>query len=264
MPEQPSGAVAQLRLAAEMVAADKKPATVRQYRRFWRDFEGVAQDYESLKDIQPRQVAAWLFDPRWGWQTQAQALASLRYLSRRLELDWPALDKLHVRGLGKARQQGYYLDRHQLARLLELPLEAYSATSTLLALRNRAIIGCTIEAMLQVPEVLALNVEDWAGGCLTIALRPMPGNVVRLSEKCGSFLAKYLDVRDEEMAFNGRSPLFASASPTNRGGRMTQAGLHRAIAPVLASVIPEREYARSGFSITMLRESAERAQDHAA
>jgi integrase/recombinase XerD len=202
----------------------------------------------GLADIEPLHVAAYVkgLEATASKPTVKQHLAAIRML-----FDWLivgqilAINPAHaVRGPKHVVKRGKtpVLDEDQARRLL-----AGLDTSTLVGLRDRALIGVMTYTFARIGAVVALRVEDYypAGKRWWLRLHEKGGkrHEMPVHHKLEHFLDEYLDAAGIRDA--GKTPLFRSAA--GKTGRLTENPMHR----IDAYSMIRRRTAEAGFKIKL-------------
>ena len=202
----------------------------------------------ELADIEPLHVAAYIeaLQATAAKPTVKQHLAAIRML-----FDWLVIGQIlavnpahAVRGPKHVVRRGKtpVLTEDQARRLLES-----IDTSTLVGLRDRALIGVMIYTFACIGAVVALRVEDYypAGKRWWLRLHEKGGkrHDMPVHHKLEQFLDEYLDAAGLRDA--GKSPLFRSAA--GKTGRLTENLLHR----IDAYQMIRRRTADAGFKIKL-------------
>jgi integrase/recombinase XerD len=202
----------------------------------------------ALADIEPIHVAAYIeaLQASAAKPTVKQHLAAIRML-----FDWLvvgqvlAVNPAHaVRGPKHVVRRGKtpVLTEDQARRLLE-SIDA----STLVGLRDRALIGVMTYAFARIGAVVAMRVEDYypAGKRWWLRLHEKGGkrHEMPVHHKLEQFLDEYLDAAGIRDA--GKTPLFRSAA--GKTGLLTENPMHR----VDAYQMIRRRTAEAGFKIKL-------------
>jgi len=210
----------------------------------WIERHGIGE----LADIEPLHVAAYIeaLQATAAKPTVKQHLAAIRML-----FDWLvigqvlAINPAHaVRGPKHVVRRGKtpVLTEDQARRLLE-SLDA----STLVGLRDRALIGVMTYTFGRVGAVVALRVEDYypAGKRWWLRLHEKGGkrHEMPVHHKLELFLDEYLAAAGIGEA--GKTPLFRSAA--GKTGRLTENPMHR----IDAYQMIRRRTAEAGFKIKL-------------
>jgi site-specific recombinase XerD len=202
----------------------------------------------ELAEIEPIHVAAYIeaLQATASKPTVKQHLAAVRML-----FDWLvvgqvlAVNPAHaVRGPKHVVRRGKtpVLTEDQARRLLES-----MDTSTLVGLRDRALIGAMTYTFARIGAVVAMRVEDYypAGKRWWLRLHEKGGkrHDMPVHHKLEQFLDEYLDAAGIRDA--GKTPLFRSAA--GKTGRLTENPMHR----VDAYQMIRRRTAEAGFKIKL-------------
>jgi site-specific recombinase XerD len=199
----------------------------------------------ELADIEPIHVAAYIE----GLQTTAAKPTDLAAI--RMLFDWLIIgqvladDPAHaVRGPKHVVKRGKtpVLTEEQARQLIQ-SLD----TSTLVGLRDRALIGVMTYAFARIGAVVAMKVEDYypAGKRWWVRLHEKGGkrHEIPAHHKLEQFIDEYLDAAGIRDA--GKTPLFRSAA--GKTGRLTDNAMHR----VDAYQMIRRRTAEAGFKIKL-------------
>jgi site-specific recombinase XerD len=202
----------------------------------------------ELADIEPIHVAAYIEALQ---TTAAKPTVKLHLAAIRMLFDWLiigqvlAVNPAHaVRGPKHVVKRGKtpVLTEEQARQLIQ-SLD----TSTLVGLRDRALIGVMTYAFARIGAVVAMKVEDYypGGKRWWVRLHEKGGkrHEMPAHHKLEQFIDEYLDacgIRDA-----GKTPLFRSAA--GKTGRLTDNAMHR----VDAYQMIRRRTAEAGFKIKL-------------
>jgi site-specific recombinase XerD len=202
----------------------------------------------ELADIEPIHVAAYIEVLQ---TTAAKPTVKLHLAAIRMLFDWLiigqvlAVNPAHaVRGPKHVVKRGKtpVLTEDQARRLL-----GSLDTSTLVGLRDRALIGVMTYAFARIGAVVAMKVEDYypAGKRWWVRLHEKGGkrHETPAHHKLEQFIDEYLDAAGIRDA--GKTPLFRSAA--GKTGRLTENAMHR----VDAYQMIRRRTAEAGFKIKL-------------
>jgi site-specific recombinase XerD len=202
----------------------------------------------ELADIEPIHVAAYIEVLQ---TTAAKPTVKLHLAAIRMLFDWLiigqvlAVNPAHaVRGPKHVVKRGKtpVLTEEQARQLIQ-SLD----TSTLVGLRDRALIGVMTYAFARIGAVVAMRVEDYypAGKRWWVRLHEKGGkrHEMPAHHKLEQFIDEYLDAAGIRDA--GKTPLFRSA--VGKTGRLTDNAMHR----VDAYQMIRRRTAEAGFKIKL-------------
>ena len=202
----------------------------------------------ELADIEPIHVAAYIEVLQ---TTAAKPTVKLHLAAIRMLFDWLiigqvlAVNPAHaVRGPKHVVKRGKtpVLTEEQARQLIE-SLD----TSTLVGLRDRALIGVITYAFARIGAVVAMKVEDYypAGKRWWVRLHEKGGkrHEMPAHHKLEQFIDEYLDAAGIRDA--GKTPLFRSAA--GKTGRLTENPMHR----VDAYQMIRRRTVEAGFKIKL-------------
>ena len=202
----------------------------------------------ELADIEPIHVAAYIEVLQ---TTAAKPTVKLHLAAIRMLFDWLiigqvlAVNPAHaVRGPKHVVKRGKtpVLTEEQARQLIQ-SLD----TSTLVGLRDRALIGVMTYAFARIGAVVAMRVEDYypAGKRWWVRLHEKGGkrHEMPAHHKLEQFIDEYLDAAGIRDA--GKTPLFRSAA--GKTGRLTDNAMHR----VDAYQMIRRRTAEAGFKIKL-------------
>src|SRR3984893_7344335 len=202
----------------------------------------------ELADIEPIHVAAYTEALQ---ATAAKPSVKLHLAAIRMLFDWLVVGQVlaanpahAVRGPKHVVRRGEtpVLTEEQARRLLE-SLD----TSTLVGVRDRALIGVMTYAFARIGAVVAMKVEDYypAGKRWWVRLHEKGGkrHEMRTHHKLEAFIDAYIDAAGIRDA--GKTPLFRSAA--GKTGRLTDNAMHR----IDAYQMIRRRTAEAGFKIKL-------------
>jgi site-specific recombinase XerD len=202
----------------------------------------------ELADIEPIHVAAYIEVLQ---TTAAKPTVKLHLAAIRMLFDWLiigqvlAVNPAHaVRGPKHVVKRGKtpVLTEEQARQLIQ-SLD----TSTLVGLRDRALIGVMTYAFARIGAVVAMKVEDYypAGKRWWVRLHEKGGkrHEMPAHHKLEQFIDEYLDAAGIRGA--GKTPLFRSAA--GKTGRLTDNAMHR----VDAYQMIRRRTVEAGFKINL-------------
>jgi site-specific recombinase XerD len=202
----------------------------------------------ELADIEPIHVAAYIEVLQ---TTAAKPTVKLHLAAIRMLFDWLiigqvlAVNPAHaVRGPKHVVKRGKtpVLTEEQARQLIQ-SLD----TSTLVGLRDRALIGVMTYAFARIGAVVAMKVEDYypGGKRWWVRLHEKGGkrHEMPAHHKLEQFIDEYLDAAGIRDA--GKTPLFRSAA--GKTGRLTENAMHR----VDAYQMIRRRTAEAGFKVKL-------------